>query len=1326
MGFRALVALCVCLGTGIMVAVPPGTAAAQDWGLTRERSPGASTSRSSRRSDTGTRGRPRSAEPATPGDGIARRIARYERVLRDEPADEFAFRRLVELYRERDGQADALEAALRARVQQDAQDWVARTQLGMLLELRGELPAAQALFREAAAVGRSPAPHLALMRAAERASDWGEAYAQGQAALALTRASTDARRLRRQLGTLAVRSGAFAEARRHFDAVVQNRTQARVAFAEALMEAGRPREAVSALREVTEGARGRRDAHHLRMLARAMVDARETVELEATLRRALDSARSPSDREETIAVSLELLRGAGMLSSVPLVLEGERSVGALRAVALAHAELGDTDAATGAFERWVRASPRAPEPRQRFAEWLLRLGDVTAALAQYEALGKLGRPSSPVLSAWIGLLVDSGRRADAVAVLERLERRLGRDPQGLRLLIGQYRALGEDSKAAPLLRRLSALDPNAPLLIVELGQQFADAGDLHRAISTWRRLTDVVEPKARGWARFGQTLLDADSASEGSASADPLRQQAQDAFEQALALEPDNLEWVRGLATSLQRRGDFMGAEQQWTRVLGEAGTEAFRREARNQLVTLWTTTRRTLTKVTELRRQLASEPPDLGAGRLLIVLLGRMGPEHRPELVAVLKRMAERLPNDVPVHRALVRFHMAQGDRAAAVPVYERLVELDPLRAEDYLAQLSELSLALYDDEAALRYAKRAVQRNPKDASAHRRLGDLYLARQMRVEAASAYRRSTQLEPARVEALLALSDLELSLGQHAEAKSTLAEGLERAQDDADTQAVLQRLLAVHVATGDFRALEARLVPLAVSGARRTHYRKTLVELYLAWVMHAPDGLTQAAVPSLLQALLDDDPTQRQTALSILERTRGLKVQQALLAFVASNAPVRERARALAVLSPMVRAQDVAALARVATEGHRRLRPLAVYALGQAPQEAAVAALRALFDLASGAPREIRAMAFVASGALLQSARTLSPGLYEKVVTALLAAFDHETTPAGRAAATWALGALIAAGDGDETRLAHFITRAGSSDWPANEVAARALMRRDPDPANLAEFLSVALFGADPAAAPVQFVLGLRGADPHGAALSEAAAPRPAPPALTSTAVGRAQGGQDMASFVVGLSRAASLTPWDLNHVDVDEAKVASLMREALFGPREQGARVLSVLKAAGQRGLWRRLGGALAGALIDLARAAGEPLGADALFVVARDFPEALSDPPAAVGVGSVCEGLIARAEGTVSDSSGLSPFERPWFVSHYRGSSWSTRRVCAIALSRTVQQMLDSEPDAVLGSVPALLEALTRDEDMALVSAPYDALRQALEARGIRIPGE
>ncbi len=111
-----------------------------------------------------------------------------------------------------------------------------------------------------------------------------------------------------------------------------------------------------------------------------------------------------------------------------------------------------------------------------------------------------------------------------------------------------------------------------------------------------------------------------------------------------------------------------------------------------------------------------------------------------------MLERIISLEPGDVETLLALERVRSSRGNVAGAIEVLERLVRADPRRASQYLARMAEHALALYRDEDAVRYAAQAVERTPDDADAHRRLGDLYRARQDADHAIASYRRALEL----------------------------------------------------------------------------------------------------------------------------------------------------------------------------------------------------------------------------------------------------------------------------------------------------------------------------------------------------------------------------------------------------------------------------------------------------------------------------------------------------------------------------------------------------------------------------------------------------
>ncbi|MEO0326942.1 MAG: hypothetical protein AAF447_28635, partial [Myxococcota bacterium] len=105
---------------GFALLFPPPPAAAQGWGLTRDRGSMRSSMRArGMRAGATMRRRPASAMRTpppreAPGDRTEELLVRYRRILDADPRETFAFQRLLELYRERDGGLDALVADLEA------------------------------------------------------------------------------------------------------------------------------------------------------------------------------------------------------------------------------------------------------------------------------------------------------------------------------------------------------------------------------------------------------------------------------------------------------------------------------------------------------------------------------------------------------------------------------------------------------------------------------------------------------------------------------------------------------------------------------------------------------------------------------------------------------------------------------------------------------------------------------------------------------------------------------------------------------------------------------------------------------------------------------------------------------------------------------------------------------------------------------------------------------------------------------------------------------------------------------------------------------------
>jgi tetratricopeptide (TPR) repeat protein len=101
-----------------------------------------------------------------------------------------------------------------------------------------------------------------------------------------------------------------------------------------------------------------------------------------------------------------------------------------------------------------------------------------------------------------------------------------------------------------------------------------------------------------------------------------------------------------------------------------------------------------------------------------------------------------------------------SRGDIEQAGARFAQTLRLQKLQAQDTVPVRLALAEALLDanllDEAAAELAQ-VVALRPADATAHRLQGDIYLRQRRHEEAAAAYRRSLELDPAQVEAYISL-----------------------------------------------------------------------------------------------------------------------------------------------------------------------------------------------------------------------------------------------------------------------------------------------------------------------------------------------------------------------------------------------------------------------------------------------------------------------------------------------------------------------------------------------------------------------------------------
>ncbi len=989
-----------------------GTKAAwaqDDWSLTREAPPAHA------------RPKPRPSGSAPRQQHKPDLAERYVQTLLRDPSDAFALGRLRELSIARDGNLESLSTRLSREGERgsiDALEVLARLWLGERQVERAE----QAL--EAALARASERPSLLLLRAQIELVRGDERAARAHyEAVRRLAARGRARQLAVEgLAELALRAGDLEQARALYEerarAEPGNRA-AREAFARALVGHGRPREAAAAYLELADKLVGdpRAVVPALREAARSQLESGEPEAALATLRRA-QRIRSPAARRELQELELSIYRRLERLPELAVLRETQADFAGAGAIWEA---LGDDARAKAALRLRIRQAPRDVDSRERLARVLARGGELSELKATYRELVRLA-PGEPRYAVNLAqLLRDSGDRQGALSLLETVSARARGSASVHRALAELYGRWGEAELATRELAQLARLEPDEPAHVIALGEEALARGDRKQALALWQRLPRLYKNAAEGHLAQSQVLGDHDLLEEALASADRARE-----------LAPDRFDVHRQRAFVLERAGRYEQAETSWLLALRLSGAlPAEQREARQHLLGIWRRQGMLASHLRDLEQRLRERPRDTEALWLLAEIYARDAKRAGREIVILerLLELAEGTDVDALKHeqrlevlRALERAHGRRGDTAGVLAVLERAIVADPGAAAQHLARAVELSLETYQDEAALRYAERALTLRPNDAKTRKLVGDLYRRRQELAQAIAAYRLAAQLDPRDFDTRIALAQLETARGDLDQALSWWLAIVRGAPDDALVARAARAARELGRAdegpsawgpSAEARrsALEDALQQASLAHAQRPIYRRLLIESYAEWFgpalelverrepdAHARgtlDALARRALKPLIEALADTDPFQRATALGFLTALGAKAAGPALMALAEQQGGVSsERAQALVALGRIADSELVPRLRALHARCERRLTPFALWALVASEGTRSETLIAALEEPDAG----VRALAILGLGAR---------GVARAGVA--LRRLAHERNPVTRAAALWAL-----------------------------------------------------------------------------------------------------------------------------------------------------------------------------------------------------------------------------------------------------------------------------------------------------------------------------
>jgi superkiller protein 3 len=938
------------------------------------------------------------AAPAARADWQVRRapfdaqvVARYKQLLRKNPDDEFALKKLTGLYKAH-RTVDALVAEYTAEAER-THDASAQVVLGHLERDRGLLARAVPHYQAAlAAWPDDPHARNALADAYVKLQRPAEARPLYEAALAATQDPRARRPLCRKLADLALSPAAgpvtpesVAAARRYYDellALDPADATLRRELAEALATHGLPKEAAAEWRRLAEQAKN--DPPRNAEAWKRVGELDEAAGDDAAALEAYHKTWSivPTGhylRREAAEKIIGVHRRKDDLRALVGAWERDwtrRGFFEWDTLARLYDELGDPTRAEECFKKALAADPHAIEARRRLVALLERAGKDAEVIAEYRRL-IAAAPGEPRYRLELAerLWKSGAEQKEAIAVCERLGRDTD-DPSLHASLAELYTRWGLGEQALAERERLVRLEPDEPSHLVALGELYFQGGKKERAVTVWRRLLNLRGPREQSMARLAEVYAEHDLPGESL-----------ELYQKAVKLAPADLALKKGLGGALERMHRLDEAEALWLTLFDDAVAHkqrALTLELRGRLMALLLKRGRLGARVGEFRARFdrASDQGAVAYGLLAADAYVKLGLLDEAEKVLhALVRRAGDAEAQADAWIGLGQVYRGRHRLKQVAAALQKAADLSPSRARELYAQIAELSLQLYQDAEAVAYAEKALALGPADAQAEARLAEVYEKRERVDDAITAYRRALELDDRLWRVYFALARLYLERGEPAPAARLYRDVIRRAPDEELVVDAARRATDLEEYLGGLGELERELVPLAYTHSERHVYRELLLSLYERYVRLLVERrrsgdetakkelvrLGEHGLRPLTDVLVDGAAAQQRLAVSLLGELYNPSAAAPLLKLAmpppapplaahtgAARPDIELRTEAAIAGARLATVKEVRTLVRLAEDPEKHVRAAAIFGLGRVRDAAATQALvRALSD---GAP----------------------------------------------------------------------------------------------------------------------------------------------------------------------------------------------------------------------------------------------------------------------------------------------------------------------------------------------------------------------------------
>ncbi len=507
----------------------------------------------------------------------------------------------------------------------------------------------------------------------------------------------------------------------------------------------------------------------------------------------------------------------------------------LLALALAYQTAGQIDEADASFQRAIAAAPADLGLRIQYGNFLLAQQQSERAVAAFQAVidgltqagrldavrqvGEADPAEADLWRAWIGLargLQQLGRYDEALAAAQAGEA-LRPDVSAFSLQIGDIlRAAGRDDDALAAYRRAAAFGAStAPLtrqgdLYLRLNQPDRALEAYEQALALSPNDADALLGLAQAYALRGGGVDRADFAN------------AETRLRRAAQLLPDSVNVALALGDLYTAYGRHDDAAAQYRQALAWQPDNGL---AQDRLAGALLAGGRLEEALAEQLRRLELKPGDRGALLGLAITYRALGRSDDAE--AAYRQLLAQTPDDPVTLIALGDLYLEQGLAGQAMPQYQRALSnaVDPLVAAQARDQLGKAYLQLGRIADALAVAEDLIRDQPALARGHLLLGSVYEAQGDNAAALAAYQRGLREVEAPLALQLRLGELYLRTGQAAEAQriyDTATKGSPRSVD------AFVGLARAHIAQlPDLQALRTEWATQALRSALRLNPNST-------------------------------------------------------------------------------------------------------------------------------------------------------------------------------------------------------------------------------------------------------------------------------------------------------------------------------------------------------------------------------------------------------------------------------------------------------------------------------------------------------------------